>query len=168
MWRTCTAAAAATWWVCSLVTETARADEEVGVLTCTLAEAGSAPASDIPTAGQTRDALCTFKAKGGAEETYAGKVQGVSISPEHKGALIWVVKSTSGAAAEPGLLQQTYASDPAKPADQKPPMIGEANSDIILHSMADKLEGSASASQKAAPAGFVILGVELRLTATSG
>jgi uncharacterized protein DUF992 len=167
MWWTYLAAVmVTTCWACSANAE--KADVEIGMLTCTLGEPGEAPTSDASSAGQMRDAHCTFKPKNGAEETYAGKVQGVSISADQKGALIWVVKSASGAPVEPGLLQQTYAIDPTKPADQKPPMLGEANSDIALHSMADKSEGSASASEKPEPTGFVILSIELKLKSTSG
>jgi hypothetical protein len=82
----------------------------------TLGEVGEPPASNEPLLGQTRDALCTFKPKSGAEETYAGKFHGVGISSDHKGALIWVVKTSSAAVAKPGLLQQSYASDPGKSA----------------------------------------------------
>jgi hypothetical protein len=145
-----------------------KADVEIGVLTCALGELGAAPPSDAPSGAQTRDALCTFKPKTGAEETYAGKVQGVSISADQKAALIWVVKSKTGAKVEPGLLQQSFASDRKTPADQKPPMIGEPNADIALHSMSDKTEGSASATEKPAPTGFVILSLELTLKSASG
>lgn len=62
---------------CSAASE--YADVEIGVLTCSLAEAGDAPASGAPSQERTRDALCAFKAKTGEEETYAGSVQGVSI-----------------------------------------------------------------------------------------
>ena len=167
MWRTCLAAVAVTtWWACSAVA--AKADVEIGVLTCVLGEPADAPTSDAPTGGQTRDALCTFKPKSGADEEYTGKVQGVSMSADQKAALIWSVKSASGAAAQPGVLQQNYANDLTQLADQKPPLIGQANSDIVLHSMADTSEGSASSSEKPAPTGLVILGVELKLKSTSG
>ena len=59
-------------------------------------------------------------------------------------------------------------ADPTKLADQKPPLIGQANSDIVMHSMADTSEGSASTTEKSAPTGFVILGVELKLKSASG
>jgi uncharacterized protein DUF992 len=166
MWRICLPVVAVmTCWACLAAAE--QAELEIGVVTCTLADIGG-PSTNAQAAGQMRDALCTFKPKGGAEETYTGKVQGVSISADQKGALIWLVKSASGAAIAPGLLQQTYATDPKTPADQKPRLIGEANSDIALHSMADKSEGSASATEKPAPTGFVILSVELKLKSTSG
>jgi uncharacterized protein DUF992 len=167
MWRTCLAAVmVTTCWAFSANAQ--KADVEIGMLTCTLGQPGEVPTNEASSAGQMRDAFCTFKPKSGADETYAAKVQGVSISADQKGALIWVVKSASGGAAEPGLLQQTYAIDPTKPADQNPPMIGEANSDIVLHSMADNSEGSASTTEKPAPTGFVILSVELKLKSTSG
>jgi hypothetical protein len=46
-------------------------------------------------------------------------------------------------------------------------MLGEANSDIALHTMADKTERSANATVKPAPTGFVILSVELKLKSGS-
>ena len=168
MWRTCLAAVAVTTcWACSAVAE--KADVEIGVLSCMLGVIpGDAPASVAPTGGQTRDALCIFKPKSGAEEEYTGKVQGLILSADQKGALIWFIKSASGAAVQPGMLQQNYAQDPTKLADQKPPLIGQANSDIVMHSMADTSEGSASTTEKPAPTGFVILGVELKLKSASG
>ena len=102
------------------------------------------------------------------EETYAAKVQGVSISANQKAALIWVVKSSTGATVKPGLLQQICATDPKNPADQKPPMIGEVNTDNTLHSMPDRNEGSASATQKPEPTDFVILSVEFKLKSALG
>jgi hypothetical protein len=65
------------------------------------------------------------------------------------------------------LLQQTYAPDAKAPADQIQAMIGEANSDVVLHSMADKNEGSTSASEKSPAGDFAILGVELKLKVTA-
>ena len=167
MWRTCLAAVMLTTWVtCLAVAQSANV--EIGVLTCVLGEPADAPTGDAQTGGQTRDALCNFKPKSGAEEEYIGKVQGVSMSADQKGALIWSVKSAPGAAVQPGVLQQTYANDASQSADQKPPLIGQANPDIVLHSMADTSEGSASATEKPAPTGFMILGVELKLKSASG
>jgi Protein of unknown function (DUF992) len=165
MWRPILTALATASWACAAVADPA--DVDIGSLTCTLGELGEALPGDSGAAGQTRDAICTFTANGGADETYAGKVQGVSISTDEKGALIWKVKSTSGAAIGPGLLEQRFATDAQKSVDQSPPLIGEVNADIALHSMADKSEGSASATEKAQPTGFVILSVELKLKATS-
>jgi hypothetical protein len=166
MRRTSLAAMAVLCCVCAAAAETA--DVEIGVLSCTLAVPSENPAGGTTSGGQTRDALCIFKLKSGAEETYAGKVEGVSITADRPGALLWLVKWTSAAAVEPGLLQQSYAADPAKPADQKPPLIGEANADVVLHFMADKREGSASAPEKPPPTGYVVRGVELELKSTSG
>jgi hypothetical protein len=168
MWKACLAAVAVTaCWSCSAAAQRA-ADVEIGVLTCTLGPPGETSASSAPSAGQARGALCTFKPKRGAEEMYAGQVKGVSISADQKGALIWLVKSTSGAPVEPGLLQQVYENEPGVSPDQNPPLIGGKNSEIALHSMADKSEGSASAPEKAAPAGFIILSIELALKSASG
>lgn len=166
MWRTFLAAVAmVACWACSAVAE--KEDVEIGVLICTLGEPDEALVNNASSGRQTRDALCTFKPKNTSEEAYAGKVEGVSLSADQKGALIWMVKSSSGSAVRPGLLQQSYATDPKKPADQMPPMIGEANSDIAFHTMADKIEGSANATVKPAPTGFVILSAELKLKSAS-
>jgi hypothetical protein len=166
MWRTHLAALAAAAWLAA----PAAAEygyTEVGVLSCELGEPGQAPASDTPSAERTREALCTFRAANGEEETYAGNAQGVSISTDRRGTLIWVVRAASGV-AEPGALQQVFATDTKKPADQKSPLIGERNSDVVLHSMLDETEGSASATEKPTPTGFVILKLELTLKSASG
>jgi hypothetical protein len=114
-----------------------------------------------------RETLCTFRANNGEEETYSGNAQGVSISTDRRGTLIWTVRAASGV-AEPGALHQVFATDTKKPADQKSPLIGERNSDVVLHSMQDETEGSASASERPAPTGFVILKLELTLKSASG
>ena len=166
MWRTHLAAlAAATCWAGSAMAEYGYTD--VGVLMCVLGEPGQAGASEVPTAERMREALCTFLAKTGEEETYAGNAQGVSVSTDRRGTLIWVVRAASGV-ADPGVLQQVFAVDTKKPADQKSPLIGERNSDVVLHSMLDESEGSASAAEKPAPTGFVILKLELTLKSASG
>ena len=165
MWRTHLAAlAAATCWTCTAPAENAYT--EVGVLMCVLGEPGQAAASEVPSTEGTREALCSFKATNGEEETYAGSAQGISISTDRRGTLIWVVRTASGA-AEPGALQQIFAADSKTPADQKSPLIGEKNSSVVLHSMADETEGSASAPEKATPTGFVILKLELTLKSAS-
>lgn len=166
MWRTQLAAlAAATCWACSPLAENAYT--EVGVLMCVLGEPGQSAASETPTAERTREALCTFRATNGEEETYAGNAQGVSISTDRRATLIWVVRAASGV-ADPGALQQIFATDTKKPADQKSPLIGEKNSNVMLHSMADETEGSASGPERPTPTGFVILKLELMLKSASG
>ena len=167
MWRTCLAAVTLTTCLkCMAVAQSANV--EIGVLTCVLGEPADAPSGDAETGGQTRDALCTFQPGAGADEEYIGKVQGVSMSADQRGTLIWSVKSASAEVVPSGALQQTYANDPSQSADQKPPLIGQANPDIVLHSMADASEGSASATEKPAPTAFLILGVELKLKSASG
>jgi hypothetical protein len=139
---------------------------EVGVLACSLSRSGEARGVD---AAILVDILCTFKLISGAEETYTGRVLGIRVTAEQKGTLLWLVKAPYAATPPaPGLLQQSYAPDAKAPADQIPAMIGEANSDVVLHSMADKNEGSTSASEKSPAGDFAILGVELKLKATAG
>lgn len=66
---------------CTPSTFAEKAGVEIGVLTCALGELGASPPPDALSGAQTRDALCTFKPKNGAEETYAAKVQGMSFRP---------------------------------------------------------------------------------------
>ena len=168
MWRTYLAAVVmTTCWSYLAIAE--QADVEIGVLTCALGEPAQAPPRNARSGGgQTREGLCTFKPRKGAEETYAGTFEGVGISTDHTRTVIWVVKTVSGVATlGPGVLEQSYATDPAKATDQMASLIGETNSAIALHSMSDKSEGSASAATKAAPTGFVILGVTLKLKSSS-
>jgi hypothetical protein len=70
--------------------------------------------------------------------------------------------------APPGFLQQSYSADPKTPAGQIPEMIGDANSGIVLHSMVDKKEGSASARNEYPAIGITVLEVELKLDSTTG
>jgi hypothetical protein len=166
MWRAYLAALAATscWAFPALADD---ASMEIGVLTCALGETAQASAGEVPAEERSRDALCTFRTRMGMEETYAGSVQGVSISADRRETLIWVVRAASGV-AEPGTLQQVFVADTKRPADQKSPLIGEGNADIALYSLADESEGSASAADRPSATGFVILRVEFKLKSTSG
>ena len=112
------ALAAATCWTCSALAENAYT--EVGVLMCVLGEPGQAAASEVPSAEGTRDALRTFRATNGEEETYAGSAQGISISTDRRGTLIWVVRAASGV-AEPGALQQIFEPTPRSPPTRSRP-----------------------------------------------
>jgi len=143
---------------------------ELGVLTCNLAEARDAPPSASPSAeGQFRDILCSFKPGKGVEETYEGRVQGISLTADKKSAALWVVKGLPGMPMNAGFLQQSYAADTAGPRDQTaPPLVGEPNSNLVLQSMSEKEEGSATIPEKPRPTGFVIMALELKLKSTSG
>ena len=115
---------ASIWWVCSPAIAQ-KADVEIGILTCTLDEPSKAPDTTAPNIeSQVREAVCTFKPKSGAEEIYAGIVQGVSLTPDKTKAVIWIVKADTVMPSAPGLLQQNYARDRATPADQLPPLVG--------------------------------------------
>jgi uncharacterized protein DUF992 len=130
---------------------------EIGVLTCTL---GHAIAIDTRTsdpssvASEAREMLCSFKpGKNGAEETYVGALKGINAGgtlPD-KVALLWMVRAPTGTRPAPGLLQQTYAADSATPAGQTAPLVGERNTEITLHTMAEKEEGSTSKEKPVKP-----------------
>ena len=150
--------------VASGVADAQDAKVEIGVLSCNLAEARDAPSS-----AEFRDVLCSFKPKKGAEETYEGKVQGISLSVDKKTTVLWLVRGAPGMPVDIGFLQQSYAASRTAITDQMaPPLIGEPNSNVILYSMAEKEEGSASTPEKSRPTGFVIMALELKLKATSG
>src|SRR5262245_41822559 len=142
---------------------------EVGVLACSFSQSGQVETGRAGVEVQVRDILCSFKLSSGAEETYTGKLLGVSLSAEHKGTLLWLVKTPSAATPlAPGLLQQSYAADAKAPVDQIPAMIGEANSDIVLESMVDQSEGGSGAPEKSPAGDLAIFGLELQLKSTAG
>ncbi len=144
---------------------------EIGILSCTLGQAIDTPASDqTSAASEAREMLCSFKpAKNGAEETYAGALKSINAAgplPE-KVTMLWMVRAPVGAKPTVGFLQQSYAADSATPPGQTAPLVGERASEITLHPMSDKEEGSASKEKPATPR-FVITAIELKLkTSTS-
>jgi hypothetical protein len=156
--------ATATSWVTSAAA--LDADVVIGVLACTVSDPKDGP-EEAAAGERARDALCTFQPKMGTEETYVGKMVGISITSDQDRTVMWVVRSPVGSNAAAGALQQVYSSGSIKPADQSPPLIGETNAELALHSMEDKPEGSVSASKKPAPTGFVILRLELTLKASA-
>jgi hypothetical protein len=138
---------------------------EAGLLSCQVSAPVEAEAGD---AGQVRLVLCSFKPKNGAEETYTGKVQVASTSTEEKRTLLWMVKALSAPPWPPGFLQQNYAADPKTPVGQIPDLIGQVNAGVVLQSMTERKEGSASAEEKSPAAVFAVLGAELKLKSTFG
>jgi Protein of unknown function (DUF992) len=143
---------------------------EIGVLTCTIGHIVDTVAPDQKSAAsEAREMVCSFRALGAPEETYAGLVKaigGAGALPENK-ALLWSVRAPVGTVYTPGLLQQSYAVDATTPSGQTPPLIGERNGLISLFTMAEKQEGSASKENQPAPL-FVIADIELVLKAAVG
>jgi Protein of unknown function (DUF992) len=164
--RVVAAIVAICWILGSAMAQTAEVD--LGVLACSFeiprANEGNAPSTE----GQTREVLCSFKPRNGAEETYVGIVRVMSLSSAKATTALWTVRGSAGTQLVPGLLQQSYEIDQTAAADQSPLMIGETNSGIVLRSMADKQEGSVSAGERSPPIGFVVLGIELTLASTTG
>jgi hypothetical protein len=138
----------------------------IGLLRCNLFEPVDEEASGS-NAAQVRQILCVFK-KDGTQETYTGKVQVANLPAKEKGTLLWSVKAPSTMPTPPGFLQQTYSGHPKTPAGQIPDMIGQANSGVVLKSMADKKEGSAGAKDKSPAVGIIVLEVDLKLQGTTG
>lgn len=153
---------------CAWNSATAQQYVEVGLLECNLSEPIDAERGGTAIAAQTRHILCVFKLKDGIKATYTGKAQVVNLPAKEKGTLLWLVKAPSTMPTPPGFLQQSYSSDPKTPAAQIPNMIGEANSGVVLQSMTDKKEGSASTKDKSPELGIVVLEVELKLETTTG
>jgi hypothetical protein len=142
---------------------------EIGVLGCSSSQTGPVETGKVGVEVQVHDLLCVFKLRSGVEEIYTGKLLGVGLAAEYKGAHLWLVKAPSAATPPaPGLLQQSYAADAKAPANQTPALIGDANADIVLQSMGDGNKGNIGAPEKAPAGDFVILEVELKLRSTAG
>jgi hypothetical protein len=143
---------------------------EIGVLSCTVGEEIDTPAADQTAAASvTREMLCSFKpTKNGAEETYSGDLKSINAAgpiPQMV-TLLWTVRAPIGTQTVAGLLQQRYAADPATPAGKVALLIGERTTEITLHTMSDKKEGSVSMERRVAPP-FAIVAIELKLKATA-
>jgi uncharacterized protein DUF992 len=133
----------------------------VGLLACTLAQQADAPAD-----GSARQALCAFRPKKGAPETYVGSVQGVKSSASVT--LLWRVTLPPAMSVAPGFLEQHYAADPRTPAEHMPDLVGLTNSSVVLESMADKKVGSASSKNRSLAKSIAVLRIELKLKSTTG
>jgi Protein of unknown function (DUF992) len=153
---------------CAWIATAAQENVEVGLVACTLSEPTDTETDGSASGSTARQVLCAFKLKSGAEETYVGKVQVMNLSATEKVTLVWRVKVAPSTRAAPGFLEQAYVPNPTTPADQIPDLVGQANSRIILQSMADKKEGSASAKEKSPADGVAVLGMELKLKSTTG
>jgi hypothetical protein len=153
---------------CAWVSAGAQQNVEVGLLSCNVSGQVEADTGHVTAVAPSRQVQCAFTAKNGAEETYMGEVQVANPTIGGQRTLLWSVKAPSATPVPPGFLQQTYAADPKTPAGQVPDIIGQVNSSVILQSMTEKKEGSASAGEKAPPVGFAVLGLELKLKSTSG
>src|SRR5436190_21505801 len=108
MWRALTVLATTACWVSSAAA--LNADVEIGILACTLSEPGEGPAGTELSGERTREAMCTFLTNTGTEETYTGKVYGISVTADQDGTVIWVVRSPSQPNTQPGALQEIFTS----------------------------------------------------------
>lgn len=142
---------------------------EIGILACGFSAPRLAEASGASIAAQVVDVLCSFRLRSGAEETYSGKLLMVSLSSDHNGTLLWLVKAPfAETMPAPGLLQQSYVPDAKPAAEQIPALIGEGKVEIVLQSMADNNERGTGAPGKSQAGDFAILGLELKLQSTAG
>ena len=119
-----------------------QARTEMGLLTCgiTRSEQTQSETEVVVSLRQTWALQCAFRpADSGPEETYTGTLQSVGQQKEmsERRALIWIVKGTRGTKDSPGLLQQVYAADVAANPAHSPPLTGEANTSLVLETLAD-------------------------------
>jgi hypothetical protein len=167
LWFTLTGLAMLAAASCPAVTQEAR--REIGVLTCELAQSQEAQAaSEAASQRPTQSMLCAFRpGNRGPEETYTGTLQYLVADRQlpNTRVMIWIVKASSATMETAGLLQQTYAADPAAPVVHAPALIGESNGSIILQPMADSPVPTATG--QSAAAALIVL-VALRLKSTSG
>jgi len=120
----------------------------IGVLTCTLAEAGAQ--GETPPS-QTRAMTCAFKPQGtGPEERYSGEIQKVGSQSALSGklVLIWVVMGPADEELAPGLLEQIYVGELGASPDgkqQAPKMlVGKSDSSYALRPLSDNGKEAAS------------------------
>ena len=149
----------------------ARLPMEMGVLSCTLAQASEPQMSaQSGAASEARAMLCSFTpARNGAEEIYAGSLKSIGsgrMLPENV-ALLWIVRAPVGTQPKPGFLEQGYAVDSAAIPGHAYPLIGERNNEITLYTMSERKEGSASKHERP-PLQFAITAIELKLQASIG
>jgi len=122
----------------------------IGVLTCTLAEAGKK--GETPPS-QTRAMVCAFKPNGGGpEERYTGEIQKVGSRSALSGepVLIWVVMGPDDRELAPGLLGQTYVGELAPSVDGavRPPkmLVGKSDDAYALRPLSDSHSESSTGS----------------------
>lgn len=145
------------------------ARRDIGVLTCDLAQSQEGQ-GETESQRLTQDMLCMFRpGNRGPEETYTGTLQYLvsGRQPSDARVKIWIVKAAPGTTTTAGLLQQTYAADPAAPVGQAPALIGESNATIVLQPMADSQALSATGQRQPVTGALIVL-VALRLKSTSG
>jgi hypothetical protein len=146
----------------SVAAQEARID--IGLLTCRLAEAAEVDIGRDDMSGEPEKMLCIFRpSNSGPEEVYGGAFQtiGQGQQPSHDLAMIWIVKGSPGMQQSAGLLQQVYAADRSAPSTHPPPLIGEANSAILLQTLADA-QALNSADNKPSAAAIIVL-ISLKL-----
>jgi hypothetical protein len=140
------------------------ASVEFGLLTCSLALS-----DPIPSAGtlprEAREVVCHFRAGLDApDETYHGTLQFVGHVKafSNKQPVMMVAKAPLSKQMVPGLLMQKYALG-GQTAEKQGPLIGDADSSIVLHPIAEQ-----SADPSLALGNFhggLIIVLELRLRA---
>jgi hypothetical protein len=137
--------------LCALsVPASADVQTNIGVLTCTLAEAGDN--GETPPS-QTRAMVCTFKPDGGGpEERYTGEIQkvGSRSALSNEAVLIWVVMGPDDRELAPGLLGQTYVGElaPAAEGGVRPPkmLVGKSDDAYALRPLSDSHSESPTGS----------------------
>jgi Protein of unknown function (DUF992) len=139
-----------------------QARTEVGLLTCgiTRSEQTQSGAEVVVSLRQTWALECAFRpANGDPEETYTGTLQSVGAPKElsEKRPLIWIVKGARGRKDSPGLLQQVYAADVAANPGQSPPLTGEADTSLVLETLADEHVATPSHSKRPITSAMIVL-----------
>ena len=142
----------------------------LGILSCTVGRAIDTEAASPTTASEAREMICSFKPNNnGPGEAYSAVVKSISTMralPERL-TILWIVKAPFGMQAKPGFLQQGYAVDRAASTGETTPLMGEKNTELSLHPLADKEPGSASRETPPLPR-YIITSVELVLQAATG
>jgi hypothetical protein len=138
----------------------------VGELTC--AVIGNAADADPSGAAQGREVSCRFRpGLSGAEETYAGTLQGAGRVDKlfGRGVVMLVVKQHGSGTARPGMLAQSFSAEAAARAGRPGPLTGDRNNAVILQPLIERDAEDGATKGRAADALIVLL--ELRLEASA-
>jgi hypothetical protein len=131
----------------------------LGDLVCSV---GPGTESDDATVGGSHNVICVFApSEDGPEETYSGTLltAGVHDDLVGKPVVIWAVRGVESERARAGILAQTFTGSAADADGAKGPLVGDANTSVVLTLMT-----KSDAAQPGKPA---TASIELKLTSAA-
>lgn len=110
-------------------------NDEIGVLTCALADEQPGISVETAISPGTRDMLCSFHhGPNGVEEAYTGTIQSVGQRGEAyaQSVMMWSVRGPIVGDHRAGTLQQSFAIEHNTPVGTNAPLVGDENREISL------------------------------------